>query len=195
MSTPETILPPSASRLERAVDQAAAQRLGALPSLVPSLWNADTCPPALLPYLAWALSVDEWDNTWSIDRKREAIREAPEIHRKKGTLSAIRRSLTVVGHPDAEIVERADYVVRDGTVTRDGLHRRRGLAGWATYRVILRRPVTIDQAYQIKRILIASQRNCVHLVGITYDQSAIRHNGLVTRNGVYARGTVNTEIT
>lgn len=195
MSTPETLLPPNVSRLERALDQAAAQRLGALPSLVPSIWNADTCPPALLPYLAWSLSVDEWDNTWSIERKRSVIREAPEIHRKKGTLSAIRHALSVVGHPDAEILERADYVVRNGTVTRNGIHRRRGQAGWATYRVFLLRPVTVDQAYQIKRILIASQRNCVHLVGINYDQSEIRRNGQVKRNGAYARDTFNTSIT
>lgn len=194
MSTPGTILPPSASRLERAIDQAGAQRLAALPSLVPSLWNADTCPPALLPYLAWALSVDEWDNTWSVDRKRAVIREAREIHETKGTPAAIRRALSAVGQPDAEIIERADYVIRNGSVLRDGTRRRSGPAGWATYRVILKRPVTVDQAYQIKRILLASQRNCVHLVGITYPQSAIRHNGQVSRNGTYTRGSVNTEL-
>lgn len=190
-----TLLPPNATALETALDATVAQRIAAVPTVIPSLWNADTCPALLLPYLAWALSVDEWDNTWSIDRKRAVIREARSIHAKKGTPAAIRHTLTTMGQADAEIIERADYFLHDGSVTRNGMRRRRGPAGWATYRIVLSRPITIDQAQQIKRLLHGSQRNCVHLVGITYNQAAIRHNGQVTRNGTYARGTVNTELT
>lgn len=194
MST-ATLLPPNASALEVALDKTVAGRHAVLPSIVTSLWNADTCPAALLPYLAWALSVDEWDNTWSIDRKRAVIREARSIHDKKGTPAAIRHSLTTLGQADAEIIERVDYFLHDGSTIRNGMRRRRGPAGWATYRIVINRPITIDQAQQIKRLLHGSQRNCVQLVGITYDQAAIRHNGQVTRNGAYARGTVNTELT
>lgn len=189
------LLPPNASALETAFDGTAAQRTAALPVVVPNLWKANTCPAALLPYLAWALSVDEWDNTWGIDRKRAVIREARAIHAQKGTPAAIRHSLATLGQVDAEIIERVDCFLHDGTATRNGMRRRRGPAGWATYRIVLKRPITIDQAQQIKRLLHGSQRNCVHLVGITYDQAAIRHNGQVTRNGAYARGTVNTELT
>jgi phage tail P2-like protein len=189
------LLPPNATALETAFDGTVAQRIDALPVVIPSLWNADTCPAVLLPYLAWALSVDEWDNTWSIDRKRAVIREARGIHIKKGTPASIRHTLDTLGQADAQIIERVDYFFHDGSTLRNGMRRRRGPAGWATYRIVLSRPITIDQAQQIKRLLHSSQRNCIQLVGITYDQAAIRHNGQVTRNGAFARGTVNTELT
>lgn len=192
MADPATLLPPSSTALERALARTAGRFNPA--SIVPTLWNPDTCPPAVLPYLAWALSVDEWDHGWSIEKKRAVIREAPEIHRRKGTLGAIRRSLSALGHPDAEIIERSDHVRRDGSTPRDGAHRRFGAAGWASYRVSLYRPITVDQAMQIQRVLRATQRNCVRLVAIKYDQSAFRHNGAVLRNSSYARGTVNTAL-
>ena len=135
MSDLATLLPPNSTALERAVDRSVAVRHAALPMLIPGLWNADTCPAALLPYLAWAVSVDEWDEGWSVAKKRAAIRESPEIHRRKGTLSAIRRALTALGQPDAEIIERSDFITRNGIPLRNGIHRRRGQAGWATCRV------------------------------------------------------------
>ncbi|MBX9612430.1 MAG: phage tail protein I [Burkholderiales bacterium] len=192
--SPATLLPPNATAVEAGLDRTMAMRISALPHTVPTLWHADTCPAPLLPYLAWALSVDEWDSDWSAGRKRAVILESRGIHRQKGTPAAIRRSLAALGQPDAQIIERADHVRRNGTATRNGLHRRHGPSGWATYRIVLLRPITIDQAQQIKRVLRGAQRNCVHLVGITYDQAAIRHNGQVNRNGTYARGSVNTEL-
>lgn len=190
--TADSLLPPNRSNLELAVEQTMDRPL--THDGIATLWDHATCPVAWLPWLAWAYSVDEWDDEWSEDRRREVIATAIAIHRMKGTPEAIRVALASVGQPDATIVERADYVRRDGSVIRDGLHRRRGVAGWATYRVVLTRPVTIDQAYQIKRLLLAAQRASVHLVGITYAQSAIRRNGQAMRNGAYARGAVNTQI-
>lgn len=189
-----TLLPPNASALETSLDRTAAARMATMHPSVGTLWNASTCPAKLLPYLAWSVAVDEWDNTWGVDRKREVIRQAPEIQRKKGTPGAIRRALAAVGQADAELIERADCVVRNGASVRNGLHRRRGQAGWATYRIVLRRAVTVEQALQIKRLLRDTSRNCVHLVGITYNQAAMCRNGLITRNASYTRGAVNTEL-
>lgn len=193
MST-STLLPPNASAAESGLDRTAAARLGAIPTVLGTLWNADTCPATLLPYLAWAVAVDEWDNGWGTDRKRAVIREAPAIQRKKGTPAAIRTALATLGQPDAQIIERVNCVVRNGSATRTGLHRRGGLAGWATYRIVLPQPITVDQAQLIKRLLRDTQRNCVHLVGITYNQASMRRNGQFTRNASYTRGAVSTEL-
>lgn len=187
----QTILPPSASSTERAFDLAYAARLSAVRTLVPSLWNADTCPASLLPWLAWALSVDDWDADWPEQMKRNACREAVEIHEHKGTPAAIKRALAVRGHGDAILLERSNSIAHDGRVTaRTGIHRRGGNGHWATYTVILQRPVTIDQAESIKRMLLNVRRNCCHLVELNYTRAALGHNGFAQRNGTYTRGTV-----
>ncbi|MDT3735557.1 MAG: phage tail protein I [Denitratisoma sp.] len=192
MSGPEALLPKNATALERAASQATGRF--APPRIVPTLWNAAACPPALLPFLAWALSVDEWDHGWSVEKKRAVIAAARQIHKKKGTPHAIRVSLASVGQPDADIIERADCLRHNGEATRNGLRRRFGLAGWPTFRVILKRPVTIDQAFQIRRLLESTKRNCVVLLSVDFAQAALRRNGLHVRDGSYTRGVVNTSI-
>jgi len=52
------LLPPNATQAERALSQAIVAR--PLPVDITALWDADRCPAALLPWLAWALSVVEW---------------------------------------------------------------------------------------------------------------------------------------
>ena len=195
MTAPATLLPPSSTPLERAIDQTAAARLSALPSVVASLWNADTCPAPLLPYLAWAMSVDEWNDGWGVDKKRAVIKESRHIHQHKGTLSAINRALAAIGQPGATVIERGNYIRHNGLYLRDGTHNRQGAGGWPTYRVILTQPVTIDMAQQIKRLLAAVQRNCITLTAIDYKKAALRHNGVAIRDGAYTRGVVDTSLT
>lgn len=192
-TTVPSLLPPSSTPLERAIEQTQARFSPA--AIVPTLWNAETCPTAILPYLAWALSVDEWDHGWSEEKKRAVILEARTIHQHKGTPSAIRRALTSIGQPDADIIERADCIRRNGTARHNGWHHRLGQAGWATYRIILHRPVTIDQAQQIKRLLAAVKRNCVHLVAIDFSRATLRRNGMAARTGTYTRGVVSDQLT
>jgi len=189
-----SVLPPASTPIERTADAVAEQRLARMPAIVTSLWNADTCPAPLLPYLAIALSVDEWNDGWGVDKKRAVIKESRYIHQHKGTPAAIRRALTAIGQPDATIIERGDYVFRDGTRVRDATHQRQGQGGWATYRVILSQPTTIDQAYQIKRLLAAVQRNCITLTAIDYRQAALRRNGVAIRDATWTRGVVDTTI-
>ena len=188
-----SLLPPSSTVLERAIEQTQARFSPAM--IVPTLWNAESCPTKILPYLAWALSVDEWDHGWSDAKKRAVILESRTIHQHKGTPFAIRRALTSIGHPDAELIERADCVRRDGSARHNGIHHRAGQAGWATFRIILHRPVTIDQAQQIKRLLAAVKRNCVHLVAIDFSRATLRRNGTAARTGAYTRGVVADQLT
>ncbi len=165
------------------------------PRTIPTLWNPDTCPAALLPWLAWALAVEEWDPQWSEDRKRAAIRESRVIHQRKGTPWAIRRALAVCGQADAQLIERTWSVRRNGTTLRNGSVQRRGSAGWAMYSVVLHQAVTVDQALLIRRLLRSVGRNCVHLVSIDFRQASLRRNGSAIRNGAYTRGVVANQLT
>lgn len=91
------LLPPNATPLERAAATALAQ-LAAIPVPLRELWNPDTCPIDLLPYLAWAFSVDRWDSTWSESTKRDVIRSAFFVHKRKGTIASLRRVVEPLGY-------------------------------------------------------------------------------------------------
>lgn len=91
-----SLLPPNTTALERAIEATQA-RATDLPVPLPDLWNPDTCLAGMLPWLAWTLSVDEWQTAWSEDIKRAVIRDAVQVHRKKGTPWAIKRLLASVG--------------------------------------------------------------------------------------------------
>lgn len=61
-------------------------------------------PSAYLPARAQARSVDVWDETWPDEVKRAVIVAAPDVHRHKGTVYAVKASLGALGI-DATITE------------------------------------------------------------------------------------------
>lgn len=91
------LLPGNATALERNAAQALAQ-IERVPVPLRELWNPDTCPVALLPYLAWAFSVDRWSSAWPESAKRAAINAAYFIHAHKGTIGALRRVVEPLGY-------------------------------------------------------------------------------------------------
>lgn len=93
--TNKTLLPPSSTKLEKRLSQA---MVCDFPILLRSLWNPQTCPYELLPYLAWQYSVDYWDENWNEQIKRKVVAEAFEIHQHKGTKEAIRRAVSSFGY-------------------------------------------------------------------------------------------------
>lgn len=62
------------------------------------LWNPWKCPVKFLPYLAWAFSVDRWEETWTETEKRQAVSDAFWIHQRKGTVAAVRRVIETLGY-------------------------------------------------------------------------------------------------
>ncbi|HBX5899937.1 TPA: phage tail protein I [Klebsiella pneumoniae] len=62
------------------------------------LWNPWKCPATFLPYLAWAFSVDRWDEQWSEEEKRTAVSESFRLHQLKGTPAAIRHVTEKMGY-------------------------------------------------------------------------------------------------
>lgn len=91
------LLPPNGTPLERAAAEALAE-IQRVPIKLRELWHPATCPAKLLPYLAWAFSVDRWDPAWSEAAKREVIATSFFVHRKKGTISALRRVVEPLGY-------------------------------------------------------------------------------------------------
>lgn len=98
--TYDTVLPGAMSRYAKAIDEAAG-RFDPLPVPVGELWNPETCPEHMLPWLAVSLSVDLWRPEWPVWRKRKACRDALQNARLKGTLAGMERYLAQV---DAEVV-------------------------------------------------------------------------------------------
>ncbi|MBT9301634.1 phage tail protein I [Pseudomonas proteolytica] len=91
------LLPGNATELERLSAQALAQ-IERVPVPLRDLWNPDACPLELLPYLAWAFSVDRWSQSWPESAKRNSIKAAYFIHTRKGTIGALRRVVEPLGY-------------------------------------------------------------------------------------------------
>ncbi|MCI9874497.1 phage tail protein I [Pseudomonas atacamensis] len=98
-----SLLPPNAKQLEQLAAEALAQ-IERVPVPIRDLLNPDRCPVLLLPYLAWAFSVDRWDSEWSEATKRQVIKGSYFIHSRKGTIGALRRVVEPLGYL-IEIVE------------------------------------------------------------------------------------------
>ncbi|MGZ4953579.1 MAG: phage tail protein I [Methylobacter sp.] len=86
------LLPPNATAQEIALSGAIA-RISDVPVPNRDLYNPSLCPVALLPWLAWAFSLDDWDPSWSEAQKREAITGSIYVHRHKGTVGAVHEVL------------------------------------------------------------------------------------------------------
>ena len=117
----DILLPPNATPLEKACEQAMAVYGDARDPGVADVWRPDTCPPAILPWLAWALSIRRWDAAWSVEVQRQAIADALAVHRLAGTRRVVEDSLAALG---AEIVlsEQRSAAVA-ATLTVDGAFR------------------------------------------------------------------------
>ena len=93
----DRLLPTGSSPLEVAAAQACAD-IEAMPVPLRQLWSAQTCPVALLPYLAWAWSVDRWDAGWNEATKRNVVAASEYVHRHKGTIGSLRRIVEPLGY-------------------------------------------------------------------------------------------------
>lgn len=91
------LLPYNATDQERALANTIA-RISDVPVLVREVWNPDTAPASVLPWLAWAFSVDDWDTNWTDEQKRNVIKQSVYSQRIKGTIGAVTRQLAALGY-------------------------------------------------------------------------------------------------
>lgn len=98
-----TILPSNATPLERAIEQTSGERWANVDvDIIRRARRAWECPPHLLNFLAYELSVDIWDKDWPDLKKRSVVASALLDHRLKGTLAGTLRYLEIA---DAELVQ------------------------------------------------------------------------------------------
>lgn len=89
------LLPPNRTLLESAL--ADAMSLTADPGVIRTLADSTRCPAALLPWLAWAKSVDGWDEAMAEQPRRQLVQQSFAIHQHKGTAGAVRRAMAALG--------------------------------------------------------------------------------------------------
>lgn len=71
-----------------AITEALAVRLGEI-RLEEIYTRIDQLPESLLDILAVDFAIDWWDGNWSIDRKRQTVKDSWMIHKLLGTPSAL----------------------------------------------------------------------------------------------------------
>ncbi|CAM6947916.1 MULTISPECIES: phage tail protein I [Enterobacter] len=148
------LLPVGSSSLEVAAARACAD-IENTPVPLRHLWSADTCPANLLPWLAWAFSVDRWDENWPEATKREVIRAAWFIHAHKGTIGAVRR-----------VVEPLGYLINvtEWWQTNDPP---------GTFRLdigVLDTGITEEMYYEMERLIADAKPASRHLIGLNIIQ-------------------------
>ena len=132
MSNAPTLLPPNATPLERALAKAGAMPHS--PEEIRKLWNHRTCSLHLLPWLAWAWSVDEWDPAWTEAQQRAMVGASIRLHKKKGTVWAVREALLRSGLESVRVIEKpadaahwshfdVDVAVVDRPLTEHAINR------------------------------------------------------------------------
>ncbi len=187
MSDP-SLLPVSATEQERALALAIA-RVSDVPVVARKLWSAEDCPADKLAWLAWAFGVDEWDDSWSEDSKRQTIRDALAVQKRKGTVWSIRRVLENAGYGSAQLIEGLYGRLYDGSAKFNGFETYGDSTQWATYRAILDRPMTNKQAQQVRRILEVTAPARCHLIELNYIAAQNTYNGAIRYDGTFNYGT------
>lgn len=97
MTINRPLLPQGSTLLEKRA-AACLQQAVENPLIIADLINPDRCPEPFLPYLAWAFSVDKWDENWTENVKRMVIKQSFLLHKHKGTISAVKRVIEPIGY-------------------------------------------------------------------------------------------------
>lgn len=169
----QSLLPANSRPLEHALAGATA-KLEPIPLPLDSIWDINTVPDELLPYLAYAWSVDEWNDNWTAETKRQVIRDSLWVHERKGTLGAVKRALSAMNY-DASIIEWFEKSPR-------------GTPGTFSVEVRPTTGIITDSLLQIRNVIDAVKRLSAHYdVYIGYTLPAIV--------GAYAAPVVGVEIT
>lgn len=102
MSKHKSLLPPNASKQLKAIEESITSHL---PIPNKTLWDPWNCPVDLLPWLASAMQVEDWDSSWPEETKRRSIAYSFPIHKHKGTRYAVDTALTSFGFDSVKLIE------------------------------------------------------------------------------------------
>ncbi len=115
-----------------------------------------------------------WKQATTVQRRRDLIKTAIEIHRYKGTVFAIRRAMEAVGYAGV-IIEPHTGVMHDGSVDHDGSVSYDEGSNWATFRLIadLGNDLGVNATQLAELIQLVDEYKNVrsHLIDIRYSAS------------------------
>lgn len=165
------LLPPNATALERRTAQGLAQ-IERVPIPIRDLHDPDRCPEPLLPYLAWERSVDRWDDAWPERTKREVIKASSFIHRRKGTIGALRRVVEPLGY----LIEIVEWWETEPPGPRGTFQLRIG---------VQEHGITDEMYREVERLIDDARPVARHLVGlnINLESRLITYTGCAITDG------------
>ncbi|BBU85113.1 tail fiber protein [Escherichia coli] len=169
-----------------------AGRLDNIDLSVLMVFLVDIVDSSALPWLGeqFSLSGDgEWELAESDDVRRMLIKAAIELHRYKGTPWSIREVIRRFGFGEVDLIEGTGRLSYDGNRSYNGLFVHGDAAAWAVYRVILKQPITNDQAAMLRQTLAAFAPARCHLASLEYQSVAIRYNNTAIHDGSYNHGS------
>lgn len=155
-------------------------------STIPLL--VDITHESALDHLADQLSLDGdgWEMANTVEAKRALLKEAIQLHRKKGTRFAVKRTLATLGYVDAEIHERVDFFTHNSSEQHNATRTYQRAGSWTHYRLQMAQTITRREATLIRRTLDdVSPRRCL-LIGIDYPENL--HNAVISHDGTYTYG-------
>ena len=173
------LMPPTSSDLERDLvnvfseiftEMFTVEHDGKRDIPIRHLWNADLCPVEMLPYLACALSVDGEATDFSEDQLRSLIKTSLSIHRKKGTIAAIKETIAALGYTLNRIEEGVD-------------------GHWAKFRVVMETPLSIANA-KILKSLIEKTAPLSRELSSFETATVHQYDGTITSDGSYTHGVI-----
>ena len=149
-----TLLPANATAWELATENALKPAIIDY-DLIKRVTDPQTCPVELLPLLAFAASVDYWNDSWPEQVKRNVIENSPEVHRLKSTVGGLQKALDSLGF-DMQIIP---------------WFKQKPKGERNTARCILNvndnydpdRPINSDEIQDILRMINANKRLRVHI--------------------------------
>ena len=103
----DDLLPTETTALEQELSRLSERIPALVTEPIETIWDAWRCPASLLPWLAWAMSLDDWSDAWPDTVKRQAIADSPEFHRRKGTVQSVASAAALSGR-SVEITEWFD---------------------------------------------------------------------------------------
>ncbi|HDL9433491.1 TPA: phage tail protein I [Vibrio cholerae] len=167
-------LPPSASKLERAMEQVFYEEIALIERDIKDFLDPYKCRSDLLPYLAWEMSVDYWDESWSDQTKRNVIASSIHIHTYKGTRDAIDKSIESIRADGLKAVEYFE----DRQNLRPGFFR--------VDLIVKNSPVDEKTPIQIRKAVTSAKNTRSHLESITItaqSQCQVKHS-VISRMGI-----------
>jgi hypothetical protein len=165
-----------------AIDIAASRAFSLDSQILADVTDPDICPAAVLPFLAWAYSVDEWPAGATEDEKRAIIKASIAVHRRKGTPQSIRAVLTAAGYGDAEIYTGGEQPRYNGEIAFDGSVYYGSAQSWADWWIIIANSDPLPSDELISLLVQTAPARC-RLISVGYQQLFFRYNGLFRYDG------------